>query len=183
MKPRSIETMTLATILTILLIPNIIYLIPFIVGADSSYIAVGSSMVTLQAGDIIIVRKVDPGDIEIGDIVTVKFAGSTVTHRVIEIIETEILLFKLKGEANEHPDSSLYAESQVIGRVVLVFPLSHLYTTYGFALALVVPFALIISRLRSGRIPMRDESTLLLFAILALSAGLTISHYFLNATT
>jgi len=177
MKPRSMETMALATILTILLIPNIIYLLPFIVGADSSHIVVGSSMVTLQSGDIIIVRKVDPGDIEIGDIVTVSFAGYTVTHRVVEIIEAEVTLFRLKGEANECPDSSLYAESQLIGRVFLVFPFSYLYTVYGFALALVVPFAILISRLRSGRTPMRDESTLLLFAILALSAGLTISHY------
>lgn len=177
MKPRSMETMALATILTVLLIPNIIYLLPFMVGADSSHIVVGSSMVTLQSGDIIIVRKVDPGDIEIGDIVTVSFAGYTVTHRVVGIIEAEVTLFRLKGEANECPDSSLYAEYQLIGRVFLVFPFSHLYTVYGFALALVVPFALIISRLRSGRTPMRDESTLLLFAILALSAGLTISHY------
>jgi signal peptidase len=175
------ETMALATILTILLIPNIIYLLPFMVGADSSHIVVGSSMVTLQSGDIIIVRKVDPGDIEIGDIVTVSFAGYTITHRVIEIIEAEVTLFKLKGEANEQPDASLYAESQLIGKVIIVFPFSHLYTPYGFALALVAPFALIISRLRSGRTPMRDESTLLLFAILALSAGLTISHYFVCA--
>ena len=177
MKSRSMETMALAIILTVLLIPNIIYFLPFMVGADSSYTVVGRSMVTLQSGDLVIVRKVDPGDIEIGDIVTVKFAGSTVTHRVIEIIEMEVLFFKLKGEANEHPDASLYKESQVIGRVFLVFPFSRLYTAYGFAVALVVPFALIISRLRSGRTLMRDESTLLLFAILALSAGLTISHY------
>jgi len=179
MKPRSMETMALAIILAVLLIPNIIYFLPFMVGADSSHIVVGSSMVTLQSGDIIIVRKVDPGDIEVGDIVTVSFAGYTVTHRVVEIIEAEVTLFRLKGEANEHPDASLYAESQLIGRVFLVFPFSHLYTVYGFVLALVVPFALIISRLRSGRTPMRDESTLLLFAILALNAGLTISHYFL----
>jgi len=171
------ETMALATILTILLIPNIIYLLPFMVGADSSHIVVGSSMVTLQSGDIIIVRKVDPDDIEIGDIVTVSFAGYTVTHRVVEIIEADVTLFRLKGEANEHPDSSLYAESQLIGRVVLVFPFSHLYTAYGFTLALVAPFALLIFRLRSGITPMRDESTLLLFAILALSTGLTISYY------
>ncbi|MBA7670312.1 hypothetical protein ES703_78457 [subsurface metagenome] len=179
MKIRSIETMALAIILAVLLIPNIIYFLPFIVDADISYTVVGRSMVTIRSGDLVIVRKIHPDDIEIGDIVTVKFAGSTVTHRVIEIIETEVILFKLKGEANEHPDASLYAESQLIGRVILVFPFSHLYTAYGFTLAVVVPFALLISRLRSGRTPMRDESTLLLFAILDLNAGLTISHYFL----
>lgn len=183
MKTRSMETMALAIILAVLLIPNIIYFLPFIVDADSSYTVVGRSMVTIRSGDLVIVRKIHPDDIEIGDIVTVKFAGSTVTHRVIEIIETEVKLFKLKGEANEYPDSSLYLESQVIGRVALVFPFRYLYTTYGFTLSLAVPFALIISRLRLGRTPMRDESTLLLFAILALSAGLTISNYFLNATT
>ncbi|MCK4266742.1 MAG: signal peptidase I, partial [Thermoplasmata archaeon] len=145
MKPRSMETTALATILTILLIPNIIYVFPFMVGADNSYTVVGSSMVTLQAGDLVIVRKVDPDDIEIGDVVTASFAGSTVTHRVVERIEAEVTLFRLKGEANEKPDSSLYEESQVIGKVFLVFPFSHLYTNYGFALAVVVPFVLLIS--------------------------------------
>ena len=174
------ETMALAIILSVLLIPTLIYVFPFLVGADASYTVMGTSMVTLQAGDLVIVMKVDPEDIEIGDVLTVSFAGSTVTHRVVEKIEAEIMLFRLKGEANEYPDSSLYEASQVIGKVVFVFPFSHLFTAYGFTLAVVVPFTLIVSRLREGRTPMRDRGTLLLFAIVAFSASLTISHYFLN---
>jgi len=181
MKPRSMETMALIIILAILLIPNIIYVFPFLVGGDGSYRVIGRSMVTIRSGDLVIVQKIDPDNIEIGDIVTVKFAGSTVTHRVIEIIEAEVTLFRLKGEANKYPDSTLYAESQLMGKLFLVFPFSHLYTAYGFALALVFPLALIISRLRSGRTPMRDSNTLLLLMFLIASIILTVSNYVLNA--
>lgn len=183
MGTRSIETAAFAVILATLLIPTLIYVFPFLVGADASYTAMGTSMVTIQAGDLVMVRKVNPDDIEIRDVVIVSFAGSTVTHRVVEIIDAEVTLFRLKGEANEKPDSSLYKASQVIGKVVLVFPFRHLYTAYGFTLAVVVPFVLIVYSLRVGEIPRRDTRFLLLFFILVVSSGRMISHYFLNLKT
>ena len=176
-----VKNITLTSICLILLSPILLSGLPLITGEYRSDTVVGESMTpTLRAGDLLITKAVDPDEIEIGDILTVRFGGIKITHRLVDIIEAEITFFRLKGDANENPDSSLYAESQVIGRVVLVFPFSHLYTAYGFALALVVPFALLRSRLRSGETPMRDTRFLLLFFILIISSGLTISHYFLN---
>ena len=74
----------------------------------------------------------------------------------------------------------LFAESKIIGKLILVLPLSHLYTAYGFTLAIVFPFSLTVHRSREGRTPMRDRMTLLIFAIMIVSVCLTISHYFLN---
>ncbi|MCK4701873.1 hypothetical protein KAT55_00805, partial [Candidatus Bathyarchaeota archaeon] len=68
----------------------------------------------------------------------------TYTHRVVEKLEDG--RFRQKGDANEDPDQGLVEASQIIGKVVLVFPFGHLYTPYGFALALLAPAALIIGK-------------------------------------
>jgi len=94
----------------------------------------------INPGDLVIVKGEDP--ISIGDIVTVESGESTYTHRVFEKLEGD--KFVLKGDANEDPDPSFVEASQIIGKVVMVFPFSHLYTSYGFVLALLAPAGIII---------------------------------------
>ena len=126
-----------------LIIPILIYGFPFLVGADGSYTVMSGSMSpALRPGDLLIVKGEEP--INLGDTVTVESGEFTYTHRVVEKLEGD--LFRLKGDANEDPDPSLVEASQIIGKVVLVFPFSHLYTPYGFAAALLVPATLIIGK-------------------------------------
>ena len=146
-------------------------------------------------------RRIKP-DINIGDVVTVKSREFTYTHRVVEKLGDS--LFRLKGDANEEPDPNLIKASNIIGRVILVFPFSHLYTPYGFALTLLVPAGLIIGskvylvlqftkrrnkreamrwRQKSMRIPMLDTSTLLLALILAASTTRIIGPHFISGSS
>ena len=142
MKRRNIVTSAaLAAICLVLVIPIVVYSFPFIVGADTSYTVMSGSMSpALIPGDLVIVRGEDP--ISIGDIVTFTSGEYTVTHRVFEKLEGE--RFVLKGDANEDPDQGIVEASQIIGKVVMVFPFSHLYTPIGFVLALLAPAGLII---------------------------------------
>ena len=142
MKRRNIVTSAALTVIClVLVIPIVVYSFPFMVGADSSYTVMSGSMSpALSPGDLVIVKGEDP--IYIGDIVTVEPGESTYTHRVIEKLEGD--RFVLKGDANEDPDASFVEASQIIGKVVMVFPFSHLYTPYGFGLALLAPAGLII---------------------------------------
>ena len=198
MKKKSLAKYTvLAVICLLLLIPNLIYRFPFLVGADSSYTVMSGSMSpALCPGDIVIVKKMDLSAIKIGDVVTVRSEEYIYTHRVVEKLED--YLFRLKGDANKDPDPNLVEASQIIGKVFLVFPFSHLYTPYGFASTLLVPASLIIvkkmytvyqfTRRRNRRETMRwrrkshlslDTSTLLLALILMVSTTRIIAPHFI----
>jgi signal peptidase len=138
-----IKTTALTAICLLLVIPIIIYGFPLLIGADSSYTVMSGSMSpALRPGDLVIVKGEEP--VNVGDVVTVESGEFTYTHRVVEKLGGD--LFRLKGDANEDPDPDLVEASQIIGRVILVFPFSYLYTSYGFALALLAPAALIIGK-------------------------------------
>ncbi len=174
------STIIAATCLT-LIIATLILWLPLISSEYISTTVIGESMLpTLRSGDLLIIKDVNPAEIEVGDIITVRYDDSSITHRLIEKIKGDPNYYRLKGDGNEEPDSGRFEESRIMGKVIRILPLSHLYTLYGFTLAVGIPFALIVHRLREGRTPMRDKETLLIFTILAVSAGLTTSHYFLN---
>lgn len=200
MKIRNVITdVALTAVCLLLVISIVVYTFPFILGADSSYTVMSGSMSpALSPGDLVIVKGEEP--IEIGDVVTVESGEFTYTHRVVEKLEDS--LFRLKGDANEEPDQGLIEASQIIGKVVLVFPFSHLYTPYGFALALLAPAALIIgkqvhtvyqfTKRRNKRETMRwrrkshsslDTTTLLLALILTVSTTRVIAPHFIAGSS
>jgi len=146
MKIRSLITnAALTAICLILVIPIIVYAFPILAGADGSYtIMSGSMSPTFEQGDLVIIKETGLDAINVGDIVTVKPEEFIYTHRVVEMLEGGF--FRLKGDANEEPDQNLVDASQIIGRVVLVFPFGHLYTPYGFVSVLLFPAALIIGK-------------------------------------
>ncbi len=130
-----IKTTALTAICLLLVIPILINGFPFLVGADKSYTVLSGSMSpTLHPGDVIIVKGENPTDIKNGDIITVESGSFIYTHRVVEKLGGD--RFSLKGDANEDPDPNLVEASQIIGKVVLVFPFGYLYTSYGFALVI-----------------------------------------------
>ena len=187
-----VKNVTLTVICLVLIIPLLIYLYPPLVGSDGSYMVMSGSMrPALHPGDLLIVKKAGPSLIEVDDIITVKSDRVAFTHRVVEKrLEDGAYKFKTKGDANEEPDPNLVQASQIIGRVVLVFPFRHLYTPYGFVSLVIAPTLLIIGkqmyrvhdftkwrnrkqllmwRRRSRKSSALDASTLLLALILVAS--------------
>jgi signal peptidase len=194
-----VKDSVLAVVCLLLVIPILIYGFPFLVGADSSYTVMSGSMSpALRPGDLVIIRGEKP--VNVGDVVTVKSGEFTYTHRVVEKLEDD--RFRLKGDANEDPDPNLVEASQIIGKVVLIFPFSHLYTPYGFALALLAPAALIIgkqmytihqhTKRRNRMETMRwrrkshsalDTSTVLLALILTVSTTRIMAPHFIGGSS
>jgi len=194
-----IKDSALAAVCLLLVIPILIYGFPFLVGADGSYTVMSGSMSpALRPGDLLIVKGEEP--VNLGDMVTVESGEFTYTHRVVEKLEGD--LFRLKGDANEDPDANLVEASQIVGKVVLVFPFSHLYTPYGFASALLVPAALIIGkqvytihqhtkrrnrmetmRLRKKNHSALDTRTVLLALILMVSTTRIIAPHFIGGSS
>jgi len=197
-----VENSALTLICLLLVIPIIIYVFPSLVDADFSYTVMSGSMSpALNPGDLIIVRRVDPEDIEVGDLVTVKSEDVIFTHRVVEKIDER---FRLKGDANEDPDPNLIEPSQIVGKVILVFPFSHLYRPHGFISALLLPAALIIGRQmrtiyeftkwrnrketlrwrkKVRRTPNVDTATMLLTLILMVSATRIMAPHFISGSS
>jgi signal peptidase len=199
LKTHRIKDAVLAVICLLLVIPILIYGFPFLVGADGSYTVMSGSMSpALRPGDLVIVKGEEP--INLGDMVTVESGEFTYTHRVVERLEGD--MFRLKGDANEDPDANLVEASQIIGKVVLIFPFSHLYTPYGLVLAMLAPAALIIgkqvytihqsTKRRNRRETMRwrrknhsalDTGTLLLALILTVSTTRIIAPHFIGGSS
>lgn len=88
----------------------------------------GSMAPTVPAGSLAFARDVPATDIRVGDVVSVPWHDSRVTHRVVEIFHRSgSATLKLKGDANDAPDAELYQVSSaprvwfsvpVAGRVV-----------------------------------------------------------------
>ena len=135
----------LVLVCLVLIIPGVIRLYPSLIGADSSYIVLGGSMEpTLNPGDLTFTEKVETAEIELGDVVAVKTDSGIYTHRVIEKKESdEGILFRLKGDANEDPDSSYVNGSEIIGKTSFSLPMGYLYTKNGYILAVVTPLMLL----------------------------------------
>lgn len=81
----------------------------------------GSMEPEIKPNDLIITKKAESKDIYNGDIITFYAEGknSTVTHRVIEVIEDEgTTLYKTKGDNNNAEDENLVKYDNVIGKYV-----------------------------------------------------------------
>lgn len=189
MKIQKIVTYAVLTIVCLMLtVPIICTNFPFLVGADNSYEVTGGSMFpALKEGDYIFNKAVDPSTIDVGDILTVKPGGIRYTHRVVEKMEDG---FILQGDANEGPDLVLIEPSQIVGKLVFVFPYSFVKSPYGFILTLWIPAVIIIvkqidliikRRKREGSQTF-DTTTFLLAIILVFSLTRLVAPFFLGTS-
>lgn len=137
-KPLSlVAKAVLVLVCLVMIIPSIIYLCPFLIGADGSYIVLGGSMKpTLSPGDLAFTEKVDPAEVEVDEIVVVRSDSGVYMHRVVEANQS---LFRLKGDANEEPDSSYVNGSEIIGKTSLILPMGYTYTKIGYILTMSAP--------------------------------------------
>jgi signal peptidase len=135
----------LVLVCLVLILPGVIRLYPSLVGADGSYVVFGGSMEpTLSVGDLTFTEKVDPAEIKVGDVVAVRADSGVYTHRVVEKTQSdEGTLFRLKGDANEDPDTSYVNGSELLGRTMFALPMGYLYTSSGYILVISAPLMIL----------------------------------------
>jgi len=135
----------LVLVCLVLIIPGIIRLFPPLVGADGSYVVLGGSMEpTLSVGDLTFTENVEPAEINMGDVVAVRVDSGVYTHRVVEKTESdEGILFRLKGDANEDPDTSYVNGSELLGRTMFALPMGYIYTRGGYLLVISAPIMIL----------------------------------------
>ena len=122
-----------------------------------SYVIVSPSMVpTIKVQDAILVARVNPNQLKVGDIITFKssdyrYLGYTVTHRIKEIYTNSDgkRTFITKGDNNSLNDSAPVLAENIYGKVVLKLPglgflQSFIFNNVGFILIIIIPLGCII---------------------------------------
>lgn len=85
-------------------------------GFTSAVVLTGSMENAISPNDMVIAHKQD--DYAVNDIVMYKGNTSTVTHRIIKLVENGYIT---KGDANNTDDGKIPKE-QIIGKVILIIP-------------------------------------------------------------
>lgn len=96
-------------------------------GMQTYAVLSGSMEPAYPTGALLYVRKVDPADIQPGQVITFLLDEHTVaTHRVVEVIpdpeEAGIYGYRTKGDANEAADAGLVHCKNVLGTPVACVP-------------------------------------------------------------
>lgn len=103
-----------------------ILLIWFALGVFPIYpyvIATGSMEPMIMPGDVIILKKIDPSDVQIGDVITFRRDNILITHRVVDTIETDnTTLYVTKGDNNSSNDSNPVKPENIKGKLMTVIP-------------------------------------------------------------
>ena len=82
-------------------------------------IVTGSMEPALDRGDLVILERVDPSQLRVGDIITYMKGRTPVTHRIVAVTGEG---FITKGDANLFEDPYIVEPDQVVGRVWAVIP-------------------------------------------------------------
>ena len=84
----------------------------------------GSMEPAIPTGALLLVRPVQPEELESGDVITFHVGeGMTATHRVVSRYESpDGILFQTKGDANSTADGKLIQENQIIGSPFVIIP-------------------------------------------------------------
>lgn len=94
--------------------PQVLGVTPLVVLSGSMS---GDAPDHIEAGDLIFVTPVEPGDLKVGDVITYMEGKTVVTHRIIEIITGEDgkLQFRTKGDANNTADKDPVHQDKLVG--------------------------------------------------------------------
>lgn len=110
----------------------------------------GSMQPTFNSGDVLIMQKVAPAQLQPGTIVTYhspRNAKVLISHRLVEVDATDHT-FQTKGDALGRPDPSV-SDALLAGRVVAVLPcmgriLDWLQTLPGLVVSIYIPVAVMV---------------------------------------
>ena len=112
---------------------------------------------TINVYDVVFTKKVDPDDLEIGDVITFYstnnyFKGTPITHRLVDIVEVPGTgkMFVTKGDANKKADAEKVYPENVLGKVIFKIPQLgrvqfFLASKGGWLVAILIPALAIIS--------------------------------------
>ena len=88
-----------------------------------SVIATGSMEPMILPGDVILIKKIDPSLVEVGDVIQFKRDAILISHRVINIVEEKDgKSYQTKGDNNSTEDRELVKPEQVKGKIIYVIP-------------------------------------------------------------
>jgi signal peptidase len=117
-----IASVAVTFVLAVALSP--ILLVPF--GFRSATVMSGSMTPTLNVGDIVIERPIEPAEARIGDVITFtdpKDDGRLLTHRVRSIkVKGDEFTFTTKGDANNTEEKWHIAAKGTVGRATMSIP-------------------------------------------------------------
>jgi signal peptidase len=86
-------------------------------------IATGSMKPLINPGDIILIERVNPKDLKVGDIIYFKHNNIFISHRIINTLEEKkIKVYQTKGDNNSAPDSDYVKLEFIKGKVVKIIP-------------------------------------------------------------
>ncbi len=150
----------LCIVLTPILIINVTLIVKGIIDEDnvpdfagySPLIVLSDSMVpTIYDGDLIIVKKVDPQEVKVDDVISFKEDQAVITHRIIAMETTTLgkLQFTTKGDANNTEDIKKVSEEDLVGEYILRVPgvgtvAMFLQTPAGMIIFVAIPLAIFI---------------------------------------
>lgn len=106
-----------------------------LIGLQVFTVLSGSMEPTYHVGALIYVKKVDPMELEAGDVITFMLDEDTVaTHRVVEVVPDEedpsVIRFRTKGDANDNVDGGLVHYMNVLGTPVFTIPMLGYLASY-----------------------------------------------------
>lgn len=92
-----------------------------------SVIATGSMEPMIKPGDMILVERIleykDIERLKVGDVIQFKRDDILISHRIIEIVEEEdVMYYRTKGDNNSGPDSELVRLEDIKGSIRFVVP-------------------------------------------------------------
>jgi signal peptidase len=104
-----------------------VFVVWFTVGVFSIFptaIVTGSMSPYIEPGDIAIIQRLTPDEVELDDVLLFRTEAVRIAHRVVGLDEDErgLPVFVTRGDANEQADSDPVIAEQVVGKVVYVIP-------------------------------------------------------------
>lgn len=127
--------------------------VPNIFGYSFLQVATGSMEPTIPTNSLVIVRKTEPSQVEVGDIICFystdpKIFGKPNTHRVVEITQDEGITFITQGDASELRDEYTVSADRLVGVYVNHFQITKLmnvlHNQYFFFFVLIIPLCIVI---------------------------------------
>lgn len=123
-----------AALALVVLVAAVAVVVPLATGSTPLAVLTGSMRPGYPPGTLVVIRPVDPSQIQVGDVVTYQLESGrpgVATHRVVEVgyrADGEVQLVT-QGDANNAPDPEPVREVQLVGRLWYAVPyLGHVST-------------------------------------------------------
>jgi signal peptidase I len=122
---RTLDVLLIAVILVVLATITVARIIPSVTGGSTFVVGGGSMEPTIPFGSVVIVTPVNPADLHVGDVVSMRVGNdeAVFTHRIVRLVPRDDgLWLETKGDNNAKNDPSIIPASTVVGRLQLGIP-------------------------------------------------------------